>query len=447
MGELDEGVETAAPNFVSVEVSADGAKWTPVADLEPSSMGFGAGIVGGLVGVDGRGPWQVRARVGTDAGEGVSEPVTIEVNQEPVAAFTASIYGGGDTLFDGTSSTDADGTIVSWDWDFGDGSTGTGPAPFHFYLSPPDGLTVTLSVTDDEGGVGTSAWVAQVPRGGFGPITFTLAPFCLCFGMQVRGDPEDLPAESEAWGRDSAPGGAAWPAFRPRMRPNDDSSRIGMDDGVTLGPLDVNPGNDDIGGGDKAFSGYGFEIVADVFGDPALCDEAQLVRSTGTLAGASAAVCERGGGQIDPATGLCVIDVFRYETMTDLDGDDVVDRDVSTPALCTAAGGAWVTTKNGERCRLHYPADGDEWTIDMYEEPYDWKIHDGTRIAWFDSPACYPWADTATYEGEFIAWVRGTDGHYCYAEFTVTSTRNVGAPDVESMSVQSETVGATSLPL
>jgi len=52
--------------------------------------------------------------------------------------------------FNGSGSTDPDGTIVSYDWDFGDGGTGTGVATTHEYSSPAT-YTVTLTVTDDGG--------------------------------------------------------------------------------------------------------------------------------------------------------------------------------------------------------------------------------------------------------------------------------------------------------
>ena len=52
--------------------------------------------------------------------------------------------------FDGTGSSDPDGTIVAYDWDFGDGGTGTGVTPTHTYAAA--GIyTVTLTVTDDGG--------------------------------------------------------------------------------------------------------------------------------------------------------------------------------------------------------------------------------------------------------------------------------------------------------
>jgi len=51
--------------------------------------------------------------------------------------------------FDGTGSSDPNGTIAAYDWDFGDGGTGTGATPEHTYSV--DGVfTVTLTVTDND---------------------------------------------------------------------------------------------------------------------------------------------------------------------------------------------------------------------------------------------------------------------------------------------------------
>jgi PKD repeat protein len=52
--------------------------------------------------------------------------------------------------FDGSASSDEDGTVVSYAWDFGDGSSGTGVSPTHTYTN--GGLyTVTLTVADNDG--------------------------------------------------------------------------------------------------------------------------------------------------------------------------------------------------------------------------------------------------------------------------------------------------------
>ena len=55
--------------------------------------------------------------------------------------------------FDGSGSSDPDGTIASYAWQFGDGTSGSGPAPHHVYAIG-DQYVVTLTVTDDTGTTG-----------------------------------------------------------------------------------------------------------------------------------------------------------------------------------------------------------------------------------------------------------------------------------------------------
>ncbi len=71
--------------------------------------------------------------------------------------------------FDGTGSSDPDGTIVRYDWDFGDGVTApdAGPTPTHTYASWGD-YVVTLTVTDDSG---ESASCTS-------PVSINCAPVC-----------------------------------------------------------------------------------------------------------------------------------------------------------------------------------------------------------------------------------------------------------------------------
>ena len=88
----------------------------------------------------------------TDDG-GLSNSVTHQVsvvkpNVPPTAAFTTTC----DYLdcdFDGTTSSDSDGTVDDYAWDFGDGETGTGSTPNHVYEDPGT-YTTTLVVTDNE---------------------------------------------------------------------------------------------------------------------------------------------------------------------------------------------------------------------------------------------------------------------------------------------------------
>jgi PKD repeat protein len=56
--------------------------------------------------------------------------------------------------FSGFSSTSS-GEVMRWDWSYGDGAYGVGPEVAHIYSSPGS-YTVTLTVTDDQGSVGTT---------------------------------------------------------------------------------------------------------------------------------------------------------------------------------------------------------------------------------------------------------------------------------------------------
>jgi PKD repeat protein len=78
---------------------------------------------------------------------------TITVDEDPTAAFTVSSAHppvGQVVSFDGSGSSDADGSIASYSWTFGDGATGTGSNPSHSYSSPGT-YTVSLTVIDSSG--------------------------------------------------------------------------------------------------------------------------------------------------------------------------------------------------------------------------------------------------------------------------------------------------------
>jgi PKD repeat protein len=78
----------------------------------------------------------------------------------PVAVITAGCSGSSCT-FDSSSSTDADGSIVTRAWDFGDGTTGSGPQVVHNYAAPGT-YAVKLTVTDNDGLVGASSTTVTV---------------------------------------------------------------------------------------------------------------------------------------------------------------------------------------------------------------------------------------------------------------------------------------------
>ncbi len=75
-------------------------------------------------------------------------------NAAPVASFSSSVDGRS-VSFDGSGSSDSDGSVVSYAWDFGDGASGSGAVVEHTYGG--DGpFDVTLTVVDDDGEPGSA---------------------------------------------------------------------------------------------------------------------------------------------------------------------------------------------------------------------------------------------------------------------------------------------------
>ncbi|HEX7797193.1 MAG TPA: PKD domain-containing protein, partial [Vicinamibacterales bacterium] len=78
-------------------------------------------------------------------------------NQPPVARATATPGSGTVPLsvaFDGSTSSDADGSIVSYSWTFGDGANATGATASHAYTIAGN-YSAVLKVTDNQGAIGT----------------------------------------------------------------------------------------------------------------------------------------------------------------------------------------------------------------------------------------------------------------------------------------------------
>lgn len=83
----------------------------------------------------------------------------VVANQPPVAAFTETVTDLA-VAFDGSTSTDADGTVVSYEWNFGDDATGattTGPdARMNHTYTAAGTYNVTLTVVDNSGAKSTA---------------------------------------------------------------------------------------------------------------------------------------------------------------------------------------------------------------------------------------------------------------------------------------------------
>lgn len=95
------------------------------------------------------GPKTVTLGVTDDLGGFNQASRTVHINLAPTANFTVTCVRTA-CSFDGTSSTDPDGTIIAYGWDFGDGSSAFGATVNKTYASGA-ARTVTLTVVDNGG--------------------------------------------------------------------------------------------------------------------------------------------------------------------------------------------------------------------------------------------------------------------------------------------------------
>jgi PKD repeat protein len=102
--------------------------------------------------------------------------LTTVVNQLPVANFTYTPLNPttANLIHFNDTSTDSDGTIISWTWKFGDGITATSRNPQHQYTDDGTYL-ISLNITDNDGGkkeTSKSISVSNVPP----IVNFTYSP-------------------------------------------------------------------------------------------------------------------------------------------------------------------------------------------------------------------------------------------------------------------------------
>ncbi|WP_323676248.1 PKD domain-containing protein [Halorubellus sp. PRR65] len=99
--------------------------------------------------------------VGTGDGDGPAP------NDPPTATFTvdaATVSVDDPVTVDASDSTDADGSIASYDWTFGDDATASGESATHAYAAVGE-YAVTLTVTDDDGATDTATRTVTVESG------------------------------------------------------------------------------------------------------------------------------------------------------------------------------------------------------------------------------------------------------------------------------------------
>jgi PKD repeat protein len=129
----------------------------------------------------------VATPIGTDYGNATERSVSIRLvplgvvlppNGAPTASFVFSPSAPlteAPITFDGSSSYDLDGRIVSYAWNFGDGSTGSGSVVQHQY-SFGGSYSVSLTVTDDRGQTNAKSQNVSVADGGLPTPDFDFSP-------------------------------------------------------------------------------------------------------------------------------------------------------------------------------------------------------------------------------------------------------------------------------
>ena len=121
------------------------------------------------------GSYAVSLKVTDDQGATDQETVTVTVTGSPMADMPpAAVISSSATVgsvplqvhFDGSSSSDKDGSIVSHQWDLGDGATAAGAMVTHTYTTAGT-FTAKLTVTDDDGLTGstTTPVLTSLPSG------------------------------------------------------------------------------------------------------------------------------------------------------------------------------------------------------------------------------------------------------------------------------------------
>ncbi len=184
-GKLTFGVWTGFTNTITTPNAVNDGQWHHVVANQNTTEGMKLYLDGALVGTNGQTDAQAYDgfwRVGGDNHWGCCSPFlagTIDEaavyssvlsqatvadhfakgggsvpNQAPTAAFTHTENLRAVSV-DGSTSTDADGTIASYSWNWGDGTAnGSGATADHTYGAAGD-YTVTLTVTDNDGDTDT----------------------------------------------------------------------------------------------------------------------------------------------------------------------------------------------------------------------------------------------------------------------------------------------------
>jgi alpha-tubulin suppressor-like RCC1 family protein/subtilisin family serine protease len=139
----------------------------------PIANNLFSGLAGLVYGGSQEIPISLTDRFGNVAQNSIEVFVT-GLNMRPTASVQASPTSGNAALlvsFNGTGSSDPDGTVASYAWNFGDGQTGSGATVTHLYTTPGS-FVAMLTVTDNLGATGSATVSITVNAANLAP-TFT----------------------------------------------------------------------------------------------------------------------------------------------------------------------------------------------------------------------------------------------------------------------------------
>jgi uncharacterized repeat protein (TIGR01451 family) len=108
-------------------------------------------------------------------------------NQSPIANAGGQYTGAAGTAvqFNGSSSYDSDGTIVSYSWTFGDGGGGAGTTPSHIY-SAAGTYTATLTVTDNSSAQSSANATVTIGNSNQLPVANAGGPYSGVVGTSIQ---------------------------------------------------------------------------------------------------------------------------------------------------------------------------------------------------------------------------------------------------------------------
>ena len=180
-----------------------------------------------------------------------------------------------EVTFDGSDSSDPDGSIVYFDWDFGDGSIGTGVTSTHTYITAGT-YNVTLTVTDNKGATDSATTTVTIGLGNQEPNANAKGPYIglvnkvISFDGSGSADPDgsiatyvwDFGDGNTGTGQTTTHTYIAEGNFTVMLTVTDDAGEIATDTTTaTIGPVPNRAPISDAGGPYVGTAGFTVEFV------------------------------------------------------------------------------------------------------------------------------------------------------------------------------------------